>query len=233
MADSTSRFPIIEIFGPVIQGEGAMIGQQTHFVRMGGCDYRCSWCDTMYAVLPEEVRANSTKMTSREIVCELQRLGAGTPWVTLSGGNPALHRLDPLVETMKGSGYRVTVETQGTLFKPWLRECDLVTVSPKPPSSGMEQSLEQLSRFVGLPGVNFKIVVFDETDFAFARRAHEMYPEIPCYLQVGNDVGHDTTETLLSKLDWLARMAMRDPAMMDVIVLPQLHVLMYGNRRGV
>lgn len=233
MAESAPRFPIIEIFGPVIQGEGAMIGQQTHFVRLGGCDYRCAWCDTLYAVLPEEVRANSTKMTSEEIVGELQRLSADTPWVTLSGGNPALHALDPLLAGMKAAGYRVTVETQGTLFKPWLRECDLVTVSPKPPSSGMSQDLERLNRFADLPGINFKIVVFDEADFDFARQVHGMYPAIPCYLQVGNDVGDDTAETLLAKLDWLANRAMGDPAMTDVTVLPQLHVLMYGNRRGV
>lgn len=210
-----------------------MIGQQTHFVRLGGCDYRCAWCDTMYAVLPEEVRANSVKMSSTEIVDELQRLGADTPWVTLSGGNPALHKLDPLISQLKDAGYRVTVETQGSLFKPWLRECDLVTVSPKPPSSGMDQNLDDLSRFTSLPGANLKIVVFDDEDFAFARRVHAMYPDVPCYLQVGNDVGNDTAESLLSKLDWLATRAMQDPATKDVIVLPQLHVLMYGNRRGV
>jgi len=44
---------VSEIFGPTVQGEGALIGTQTLFVRTGGCDYRCSWCDTGYAVLPK------------------------------------------------------------------------------------------------------------------------------------------------------------------------------------
>ena len=44
------KLRISEIFGPTIQGEGALIGKPTVFVRAGGCDYRCSWCDTLYAV---------------------------------------------------------------------------------------------------------------------------------------------------------------------------------------
>ena len=48
-----SRIRISEIFGPTVQGEGPLIGCPTVFVRTGGCDYRCSWCDTLYAVLPE------------------------------------------------------------------------------------------------------------------------------------------------------------------------------------
>ena len=53
-------YPVIEIFGPTIQGEGSEAGLATHFIRVGGCDYRCSWCDTMYAVDPAAVRANAT-----------------------------------------------------------------------------------------------------------------------------------------------------------------------------
>ena len=61
-------FPVIEIFGPTIQGEGAEAGLPTHFVRFGGCDYRCSWCDTMYAVDPAVVRATPSALSVDEIV---------------------------------------------------------------------------------------------------------------------------------------------------------------------
>jgi 7-carboxy-7-deazaguanine synthase len=233
MVERSKRFPIIEIFGPVIQGEGAMIGQQTHFVRLGGCDYRCAWCDTMYAVLPEEVRANSTPMTPEQIVETLQKLNPVTPWVTLSGGNPALHHLDSLVDALSEAGFRAAVETQGTIYRTWLERCALVTVSPKPPSSGMNQDLSKLERFTGLPGINFKVVVFDEADLAFAKQVHRQYPTIPFYLQVGNDLENDDRDSLLQKLDWISNKALNDPDLSSAIVLPQLHVLMYGNRRGV
>ncbi len=225
--------PIVEIFGPVIQGEGAMIGRQTHFVRLGGCDYRCAWCDTLYAVLPDQVRINSTRMSNEDVVARLRALGMVTPWVTLSGGNPALHVLDSLVAALHDAGYRVAVETQGSRYRPWLEACDLVTISPKPPSSRMETNLAALDRFVGLPGANLKVVVFDETDFAFARLIHRRYPDVPFYLQVGNETGTDGTEALLRKLDWLSRRTLADSEMGEAVVLPQLHVLLYGNRRGV
>lgn len=230
---SVKTFPIIEIFGPVIQGEGAMIGHQTHFVRLGGCDFRCAWCDTLYAVLPEEVRANSVSMSATQVVERLQELNPRTPWVTLSGGNPALHKLDDLVDQLNEAGFSIAVETQGTLYKSWLERCSLVTVSPKPPSSTMEQDLETLQRFTGLPGINFKLVVFDDLDLAFARQVHTMYPDIPFYLQVGNELDKDDRDSLLQRLDWLSTEALRDPALNHAIVLPQLHVLMYGNKRGV
>lgn len=226
-------YPIIEVFGPVIQGEGAMIGRQTHFVRLGGCDYRCAWCDTPYAVLPDQVRTNNTRMSDQDVVARLRTLGTVTPWVTLSGGNPALHILDSLVAALHDVGYRVAVETQGSIYRPWLEACDLVTISPKPPSSGMETDLAMLDRFVGLPAANLKVVIFDDTDFAFARSIHGRFPDVPFYLQVGNDVGEDGTEALLRKLDWLSRRTLADPKMGEAVVLPQLHVLLYGNRRGV
>jgi len=50
IASAPDEIRVSEIFGPTIQGEGALIGQPTVFVRTGGCDYRCSWCDSLHAV---------------------------------------------------------------------------------------------------------------------------------------------------------------------------------------
>src|SRR5215217_20609 len=86
----TRLIPVIEVFGPTIQGEGAEAGLPTHFVRLGGCDFRCSWCDTMYAVDPATVRATARKLSAEEIVDEVDTLGGAAEWVALSGGNPAL-----------------------------------------------------------------------------------------------------------------------------------------------
>lgn len=229
----TITWPIIEVFGPVIQGEGAMIGRQTHFVRFGGCDYACSWCDTPYAVEPAQVRANSVRMGAAAIVERLLELNPHTPWVTLSGGNPALQRIDPLVDALHAAGYQIAVETQGSRYRTWLERVDLVTVSPKPPSSGMATNWDDLARFIHLPAANLKVVVFDEADFAYACEVQRRFPDTPLYLQVGNAVGHDDTATLLAKLDWLSQRTLAEPSMRAAVVLPQLHVLLYGNRRGV
>ena len=128
-------FPIIEIFGPVLQGEGRMIGAQTLFVRTGYCDFRCVWCDTLYAVEPEQVQAGAEWLTVEAIAARLDALSRHTPWVTLSGGNPAIHELAALVARLHADVRKVAVETQGTVYRPWIADCDVVTVSPKPPSS--------------------------------------------------------------------------------------------------
>jgi len=226
-------FPVLEVFGPVLQGEGRMIGAQTHFVRFGYCDFRCAWCDTLYAVEPEQVQAEAEWLDAERIVARLDALGAHTPWVTLSGGNPAIHDLATLVERLHARGRNVAIETQGTVYRPWLAQCDVVTVSPKPPSSGMPTDHARLARFTALPQSNLKVVVFDETDYAYARDIHQRYPERPFYLQPGNAVGQDDTTALLRKLDWLAQRTMRDPTMASAVVLPQLHTLVFGNRRGI
>lgn len=226
-------FPIIEIFGPVLQGEGRMIGVQTHFVRLGYCDFHCSWCDTLYAVEPEQVQAEAEWLGVDEIVARLDALNPRTPWVTLSGGNPAIHDLGALVDRLHATGRKIAVETQGTVYRPWLERCDVVTVSPKPPSAGMPFDDVRLARFMALPQANLKVVIFDEADYQFARAVHLRYPQRPCYTQPGNALGQDDATSLLAKLDWLAQRLMRDDAMGDVVALPQLHTLMYGARRGV
>ena len=141
MSDQTEekKFPVIEIFGPVIQGEGVMAGHQTNFLRLGGCDYRCSWCDTMYAVDPDQVKENSTMMSTNEIIAGLVDLHNKYPvaTVTISGGNPCMHKIDGVIHMLNEARWEIVVETQGTLWQDWLLGCALVTISPKPPSSSM------------------------------------------------------------------------------------------------
>src|SRR4051812_37910168 len=147
---SVRTYPVVEIFGPTIQGEGAEAGLATHFLRVGGCDYRCSWCDTMYAVDPATVRAHARKLTTTQIVDEIENLAGAPEWVTISGGNPALHELGQVVDELHASGYRVSVETQGSRWRDWLASVDRLTISPKPPSSEMASPAHgaQFSRFM-------------------------------------------------------------------------------------
>src|SRR5258708_12632953 len=131
------RIRISEIFGPTIQGEGPLIGRPTVFVRTGGCDYRCTWCDPLYAVLPA-YRNEWALMTPADIMARVEELAGGNPvLVSLSGGNPALQPLASFITLGRRNGHTFALETQGSLAQPWFAELDWMVLSPKPPSSGM------------------------------------------------------------------------------------------------
>jgi len=235
---------ISEIFGPTVQGEGAVIGKPTVFVRTGGCDYRCSWCDSKFAVLPE-FRSTWKRMPPEEVFAEVKKLSPRPIMVTLSGGNPALQPLGELIRLGKAKGYCFAIETQGTVARDWFCELDHLTLSPKPPSSGMETNWEKLSRCVEFSGPEtetiMKVVIFNEWDYAYAREVDHRFPSVPMYLQVGNDrppgpEPADKTEPrigeLLERYEWLAGKVVAD-RWNEATVLPQLHVLVWGNKRGV
>lgn len=249
METSVKKVPkinISEVYGPVAQGEGYRIGQPTIFVRTGGCDFRCSWCDSLYAVLPEH-RDEWEPYTASEIVENIVSLlpeGYKRGHITLSGGNPCIQNamaMTQLVEACHAVDIRVGVETQGTVTPMWLRKVDDVTFSPKPPSSGNitpygeDSKLAKFLRQVeGSPvHVSLKVVVFDDADYQYAKLVHEVFPDVKMYVQVGTDVGEDTAGDLLGKLSDLQERILADPEMQDVQALPQMHVIMHGHARGI
>lgn len=190
------RLPVMEVFGPTIQGEGLVAGTQTYFIRFGLCDYRCTKCDSLHAVDPHSVKANAKWMIVPEIIEALKVLGGFAPWVTLSGGNPAIHDLTELVLELNRLGYKVAVETQGTLAPHWLHLVDVLTVSPKPPGMGETFEPDKFGVFMDLfhkhPGFNIKIPVFSALDLEFAAGIAELckgwFVELPdaFYLSLGN-----------------------------------------------
>jgi 7-carboxy-7-deazaguanine synthase len=229
----SAALPVVEIFGPTLQGEGRVIGQKTMFVRLGGCDWACSWCDTPYAWRPGDM-GPPERLPPAAIVERLGALDAGCRRVTLSGGNPALHDCAALVAKLRAGGYAVHVETQGSRAPDWLGTCDAVTVSPKPPSSGMPPDWEGLGRTLrAAADPDLKIVVFDGADLEYAVEVRRRHPTVPLTLQPGNRAGVDGRDDLLARLAWLADAALRRPELGDVRVLPQMHVLLWGNRRGI
>jgi 7-carboxy-7-deazaguanine synthase len=254
MSDALT-FPISEIFGPTIQGEGSMIGRQTLFVRFAGCDYRCSWCDTKYAAYAEEVRAAKAsgevvRMARKEIVdrcLELSDLPGS--WITFSGGNPALFNTRLLIQDLHAEGFHVAMETQGSAV-PFPRAMELVDhliLSPKPPSSGMETDWDILKecRQIGeLYGrVAFKVVIFNMEDLEYATRVRQNFPKAEMWLSAGTpqdepDLLRSSIElesNILNRTRWLAEMVCGpyQTKLIDVGVLPQLHVLLWGTERGV
>jgi len=237
---------ISEIFGPTIQGEGPLIGRPTVFVRTGGCDYRCRWCDTLYAVLPE-YRDEWALMTAAEILARVERLAGSAPvLVSLSGGNPSLQPLAPLIELGHRRGYTFALETQGSVPQRWFAALDWLMLSPKPPSSGMTTDWQAFDDCVRAaangPRCVLKIVVFDDEDYAYARLAANRNGALPVYLQVGNPApvmaagglaGEEADiEDLMRRFRWLVGKVAAD-RWFTATVLPQLHVLAWGSRRGV
>ncbi|MEH7177632.1 7-carboxy-7-deazaguanine synthase QueE [Neobacillus vireti] len=238
--------PVLEIFGPTIQGEGMVIGQVTMFVRTAGCDYSCSWCDSAFT-WDGSGKDDIRQMTAEEIWAELKRIGGDNfSFVTISGGNPALLKnLDSFIDLLKEKQIKIGIETQGSKWQDWFLSIDELTISPKPPSSTMETNFEILdSIFENLDenqfekNVSLKVVIFDEADLAYAKMVHKRYEGIPFYLQVGNDDitngnNQELIQKLLLKYEWLVNCVVSDPHFNNVKVLPQLHALLWGNKRGV
>lgn len=189
---AAKKIPVIEIFGPTIQGEGAMIGIRTTFIRFGLCDYKCTMCDSLHAVLPELVKQNATWMTQENIAEALyNQHGGNSPtlhsgnchWVTFSGGNPCMHDLNELIMRIRGfdiliGNVKIAVETQGTLLPSWLHMCDVITVSPKGPGMGETFEPTKFREFVlqfkHHPGFNVKVVVFSQADIEFAKHINSI-----------------------------------------------------------
>ncbi|UBH09695.1 7-carboxy-7-deazaguanine synthase QueE [Macrococcus armenti] len=235
------KIPVLEIFGPTIQGEGAVIGRKTMFVRTAGCDFSCVWCDSKFTwdgTMKEEI-----EMLLPETIYE--RLQSIAPnqfnHVTISGGNPALIKnLSGFVSLLHDKDIEVALETQGTKFQSWMTEIDQLTISPKPPSSTMTHDLDQLDtviRELDPDKVTLKVVIFNDEDYHFSKMIHKCYPHIKMYLQVGNpyldDTVEDHTSRLLSHYESLIDKVMPDSEMNNVYVTPQLHTLLWSNKKGV
>lgn len=230
---------IAEIFGPTIQGEGALIGQPTVFIRAGGCDYRCSWCDSLHAV-ESRYRHDWVAMEAPEIMAEVAHLSGGQPlMVSISGGNPAIQDFAPVIAQGRARGYSFACETQGSVARDWFADLALLVLSPKPPSSGQRTDWAAFDACLAAAGGTekvMKIVIFDERDLEWARLASARYPGLALYLQPGNPETDPETpvdpQDLADRMLWLVE-ATVGRGWLAPRILPQLHVLIWGNRRGV
>ena len=117
-----STLKVVEIF-PTLQGEGPFVGQPSVFVRLGGCNLACDFCDTEFEKF-EDMTLDATVSNILEHSAGIRDL------VVITGGEPLRQNIAPLCEKLLAAGLRVQIETNGTLWRPLPKEVDIVC-SPK------------------------------------------------------------------------------------------------------
>lgn len=214
-----------------IQGEGLNSGMPQIFVRLFGCNLRCSWCDTPYAMMPkgyldEEARKmwRSTayeELTPQEVLKRIEKWPCKA--VCITGGEPLVQdeELYKLLKFLFRYNYYVQLFTNGTIWTPEIFDlCDFISIDMKPPSSGMKSNLEFLpwldEKF------EVKVVVQTQEDLEFA--LFKIYPKCPTTLILQPCVIDPTKEleTLQSLTEVILNYNLK-----NVRVLPQLHKLIW------
>ncbi len=232
-----------------VQGEGPDIGRPFSFIRLFGCNYYCSWCDTKYAV--QHWSDTYYEMTPAELVtwADVQ----GNEAVCLTGGEPLTAPASPLldlVRRLKASGHYLDIQTNGTIFRPALASLiDSWSVSPKLGSSHMIERPGILRRYLAASASGalagrllLKFVIADERDLDLTWNLLASLPEVasqrvPVVLQP-EGMAHASVADYADRLRWLTESTAMGTAAARwrsyrLSVLPQLHRMLWGGRRGI
>lgn len=146
---------VCEIFTS-IQGESSYAGHICTFIRLSGCNLRCSYCDTRYAY------DEGTELTESEIISEVSIVGVNT--VAITGGEPLLQEdVFHLVERLINQGHKLLIETNGSVSIKDVDPRAIIVMDVKTPGSGMAEGLD-------LSNLNF-LKTFDEVKFVITDRA--------------------------------------------------------------
>ncbi|MGI8791678.1 MAG: 7-carboxy-7-deazaguanine synthase QueE [Acidimicrobiales bacterium] len=223
---------ISEIFGPTFQGEGPSLGRRCGFVRLGRCDLACSWCDTPY----------TWDWTRHDPAIELTRLGAdavidqvramNVDRVVVTGGEPLIQQraLVPLLDRFAALGWATEIETAGhhaPTFDPAL--VDRFNVSPKLAHSGNAEERryqpDALRAFQASGRASFKFVVAEPSDLDEVADIVEACGLTDIWIM---PEGIDA-EALAHRSSVLAEAVLGRGWNLTT----RLHVLVWGDRRGV
>ena len=164
---SVVALPLMEDFY-TIQGEGFYQGSAAYFIRLGGCDVGCVWCD-----VKESWDASAHPLVS---VSEMTRRAkdSGAKIVVITGGEPVMYDLTELTETLKASGLRTHLETSGAY--PITGTWDWICFSPKKFKLPHDSVLEKANEL--------KVIVYNKTDFAWGEEfALKVSNECQLFLQ--------------------------------------------------
>lgn len=143
--------PVMEHFY-TIQGEGFHQGKAAYFIRLGGCDVGCTWCDVKDSWEADK----HPKMEPGDLVEIIRKTPAKL--VVITGGEPLMHELGELTRVLKSAGLRTHIETSGA--HPLSGEWDWICLSPKKFKAPLSSILPLAQEL--------KVIVFNKTDFAWA-----------------------------------------------------------------
>lgn len=167
-----STLQVVEIF-PTLQGEGPFTGHPAVFLRLGGCNLACDFCDTEFETFePYDMGAllNQIDATSIEGGKRVRDL------VVITGGEPLRQNIAPLCAALLDMGFRVQIETNGTIFRPLPEEVNIVC-SPKAPYHALRPDL--LARTDALKF----IISADDTEYSNVADVGQGKYNIPVYVQ--------------------------------------------------
>ena len=163
---TTASLPVMEYFY-TLQGEGYHQGRAAYFIRLGGCDVGCVWCD----VKDSWDASKHPLQTVDFLVSEVQKTPAKL--VVITGGEPLLHNLDALTAALQAAGFETNIETSGS--SPLSGSWNWICLSPKKFKAPLDHVVEVAQEL--------KVVIFNKHDFEWAETfAAQVPPSCKLYL---------------------------------------------------
>ncbi len=163
----TTSLPVMEHFY-TLQGEGLHQGKAAYFIRLGGCDVGCVWCD-----VKDSWDAGKHPLRKIEdLIAEVKKTPSEI--VVITGGEPLMHDLTYLTAQLHKAGLRTHMETSGS--SPLSGTWDWITLSPKKFKAPLSEVVPHANEL--------KVVVFNKSDFDWAEKyAAQVSPQCKLYLQ--------------------------------------------------
>lgn len=209
---------ICEIFTS-IQGESSYAGMPCTFIRLTGCNLRCLYCDTTYAY--EE----GMELTEAEIINEVGLIGV--PLVTITGGEPLFQEETfCLTERLISEGYKVLIETNGTMSIKDIDSRAVIVLDIKTPGSGMWEEMDTSNFDYLKPDDEIKFVITNRADYEWSKdMMHKYNLRSKCQVFFSPAFGILLSESLVK---WILG------DRLDVRLNLQMHKYIYGSdRRGI
>lgn len=153
MISTENKLPVMEAFY-TLQGEGFHAGRAAYFIRLGGCDVGCVWCDVKES-WDAEIHP---KISISQIVADASQHNGRLAVIT--GGEPLMYNLDVLTAALKEAGFQTNIETSGA--HPMSGHWDWVCFSPKKFKEAHPSIFEQANEL--------KVIVYNKSDFKFAEK---------------------------------------------------------------